>query len=280
MGRARISPLSRRVAIAGRIVHALERHAPPRAILLPGSVGEGRADDYSDLDLIAYYDQLPERAALAELRSALGIPLSQPDPRPEAGWSDRFTIDGVECEAGGLLVPATERYVSELLAGGEAASAVHQKVALGLLDGLPLRDDGVIAAWRARLADFPDALAEAMAEHHLRVYPYWALWDHVAHRDARLWEVQSLLDGAFHVVGALSAANRRYFTSFQFKRMREHLAGLEVAPPDLADRLESLFALDRPAAARELGLLVAAAVDVVERLLPGVDTTAIRKALR
>jgi hypothetical protein len=278
-GRPRISPLSRRVAIAGRIVHAFERHIPPRAILLPGSVGEGRADEYSDLDLIAYYDRLPERSALDDWREALGVPLDGPEPRPDAGWSDRFTIDGVECEAGGLLVPATERYVSELLAGDEAASAVHQKVAMGLAHGLTLRDDGVIAAWQRRLAEFPDALAEAMAEHHLKVFPYWSLWEAIAHRDARLWEVQSLLDGAFHVVGALSAANRTYFTSFQFKRMREHLAGLEVAPPNLADRLESLFELDRPAAARELGRLVRETADVVERLLPAVDTTAIRSAL-
>jgi hypothetical protein len=89
----------------------------------------------------------------------------------------------------------------------------------------------------------------------------------MAHRDAHLWELQSLLDGAFHVIGALSAANRRYFSSFQFKRMREHVSGLQAAPPRLAERLESLFELERPAAARELGLLAAETVEVVERRL-------------
>jgi hypothetical protein len=91
--------------------------------------------------------------------------------------------------------------------------------------------------------------------------------------------VQSLLDGAFHVVGALSAANRSYFTSFQFKRMRQHLVGFQVAPPHLAERLESLFVLDRRDAASELRRLVMETVELVEHRLPRVDTRAIRKRL-
>lgn len=267
----------RRQAIAEQIVQAFDRHAPPRAVLLPGSAGAGTADDHSDLDLLAYYDRLPDPAAVAAWRVALGV--VDPASARDTGWSDTFTIEGVECQVAGTLVPATERSVSDLLAGREPGSAVHQKIAQGLLDGLVLRDGGLIGPWRARLAAFPDVLAEAMAEHHLRIFPYWSLWKHMASRDARLWEVQSLLDGAFHVVGALSAANRRYFTSFQFKRMREHLAGLEVVPPRLAERLESLFGRGRAAAARDLRLLVVETVEVVERRLPRVDTTAIRKSL-
>lgn len=266
-----------RRAIAERIVQEFDRHAPPRAVLMPGSVGDGSADDHSDLDLLVYYDRLPDRAAVEAWRTDVGV--TEPAPGQDTGWSDTFTIDGVECQAGGRLVAATEQYVCELLAGREPGSAVHQKVAQGLLDGLVIRDDGLIAGWRARLAEFPDALAEAMAEYHLRIFPYWSLWEHIAHRDARLWEVQSLLDGAFHVVGALSAANRRYFTTFQFKRMRRHILGLEAAPPRLAERIESLFALDRSDAARELRLLVVETVEVVEDRLPQVDTTAIRKSL-
>jgi hypothetical protein len=254
-----------------------DRHAHPRALLIPGSVGDGSADEHSDLDLVAYYDQLPAPAAVGEWRAELGV-RSAPEVGAR-GWSDTFTLDEVECQAGGLLVAATEAYVGELLAGREPGSATHQKVAQGLLGGLVLRDDGLIADWRSRLAAFPDALAEAMAAHHLAIFPYWSLWDHVAHRDAALWEVQSLLDGAFHVVGALSAANRRYFTSFQFKRMRAHLAGIEAAPERLAERLESLFVLDRPAAATELRCLVAETAQIVERRLPGVDTSAIRQSL-
>src|SRR5262245_22167838 len=226
-----------------------------------------------------YYDRLPDRIHVEAWRTALGVPQPAPDPRPDIGWTDTFATDGVECQAGGRLAAAVDRGVSELLAGREPGSASQQKIAQGLLHGLVLRDDGLIAAWRDRLTRFPDALAEAMAEHHLRIFPYWTEQARMAHRDARLWELQSLLDGAFHVIGALSAANRRYFTSFQFKRMREHVSGFQAAPPRLAERLESLFELEPPAAARELRLLVEETVGVVERRLPLVDTAAIRRSL-
>lgn len=263
--------------IASRIVQVLDRHAPPRAVLVPGSAGEGGADEYSDLDLIAYYDRLPDPTEVEAWRAAFKVP--EPAPMLDSGWSDSFTLSGVECQAGGMLVAAVDGYLSDLLAGRQAESAAHQKVAQGLLDGLAVRDDGLIAMWRIRLAEFPDALAEAMAAHHLQIFPYWAAWEHIAHRDARLWEMQSLLDGAFHIVGALSAANRRYFTSFQFKRMQQHLGDLDAAPANLVERLESLFELDRQGAANELRLLVSETVEVVERRLPRVDTTTIRKRL-
>src|SRR5207302_4759260 len=113
----------------------------------------------------------------------------------------------------------------------------------------PLRDeDGVIAGWRERIARLPEPLARTMAEHHLALFPYWRAHRQLAARDARLFELQSLLDGAFRLVGALSAVNGLYFTTFQFKRTRAHVAALAHAPHHLARPLESLFPLDADAA--------------------------------
>jgi hypothetical protein len=50
----------------------------------------------------------------------------------------------------------------------------------------------------------------------------------------------------------LAAANRVWFSSFQFKRTRRLTARLTAAPADLADRLESLFTLHPADAATEL----------------------------
>jgi hypothetical protein len=265
--------------VAERIALAFEKHTNPRGILLTGSGGDGTADERSDLDLIAYFDQLPSLAAIRAWRSALDVPPPGADPDPGTGWGDTFVMEGVECQVGGFLAGGVERRLTELLAGEEPESASNQKIALGLLHGLPLRDDGLIAAWQARVADFPDALAEAMASHHLRIFPFWSLYGQIADRDARLFEVQSLLDGACHGIGALSAANRRYFTSFQFKRMRQHISAMNYVPDSLAERAESLFDVDAAAAAHILRDLVEETVAIVEWLLPAVDTAAVRETL-
>lgn len=104
--------------------------------------------------------------------------------------------------------------------------------------------------------------------------------EQIAARDARLFEVQSLLDGAFNVLGVLSGLNRIYFTNFQFKGIRQHVAAFEAAPSHLAERLESLFKLDPAAAAEELRHLVEETVSLVEERMPGVDTSSICRWLR
>jgi hypothetical protein len=119
-----------------------------------------------------------------------------------------------------------------------------------------------------------------MVERHLQIYPYWAVHEQIAARDARLFEVQSLLDGAFNVLAVLLGLNRIYFTNFQFKGMRQHVAAFEAAPSRLAERLESLFKLDRAAAAEELRHLVEETVSLVEERMPGVDTSSMRRWLR
>jgi SpoVK/Ycf46/Vps4 family AAA+-type ATPase len=74
----------------------------------------------------------------------------------------------------------------------------------------------------------------------------------VAARDAELWRHQILVDCAYDLLAVLAATNRVWFSSFQFKRTRTLTDRLEVAPPDLADRLEALFTLPPEESAREL----------------------------
>lgn len=265
--------------LAGRITDALAAGTQPRAALLAGSAAEGHADRFSDIDLMLYYERLPDRTVFRSLLDRLGA-RGRPEPGQATPQSfvEAFSLDGVEVQAGASTMAGVERRLDAVLSAAEPGEP-GTKVVMGLLSGLPLHGAEVIGRWRARAAAYPDALARAMVERHLRVFPYWTVHDHVAARDARLFEVQSLLQSAFDVLGMLSGLNRVYFTSFQFKRMREHVAALHATPARLAERLESLFELDRPAAAAELRRLVEETVALVERRMPDVDTSAARAQL-
>ena len=94
-------------------------------------------------------------------------------------------------------------------------------------------------------------------DRHWKVFPLWRLQEHVAHRDAELWRMQILVDGAYDLLAVLAAANRVWFSSFQFKRTRKFVARLADAPPDLAERMESLFTLPPAESAAELERLTA-----------------------
>jgi hypothetical protein len=110
-----------------------------------------------------------------------------------------------------------------------------------------------------------------MIERYWDFFPLWHYSDALAARDAELWRLAILVESAFNLLGVLAGLNRVYFNRFELKRMRALIAKMELAPPRLADRLESLFRLEPEAAAAELGRLVEEARELVARELPDLD---------
>jgi hypothetical protein len=242
--------------LARRLADVYDGHTRPRAVLLTGSAATGGADQYSDIDLILYYDELPTTRALDRAREAAGgaAPrlLWPPD---EGNHIEAFDLEGVQCQLAHTTIAAWEGELDQVLVDLDVESPL-QKALEGLLDGLPLRGEETIAEWRARAEDYPVALQRAMIERHWRFFPIWAVHEHVATRDAALWRRRILVDSVYDLLAVLAGLNRVYFTSFQLKRTGKLVARLELAPRDLGRRIEELFALDDAAAAAELEALV------------------------
>ncbi|MCC6429202.1 MAG: hypothetical protein IT435_20570 [Phycisphaerales bacterium] len=148
----------------------------------------------------------------------------------------------------------------------------------GTLISIPITGAARLEAWQKQIRAYPDTLRLAMVRHHLKFFAVWGVMPRLEVRDAHLWIRQSLLDTSFNVLGTLAGLNREYFTTFQFKRTRAFISKLTLSPPNLADRLESLWTLPSRPATQTLRSLVAETTDLVERELPEIDTTAARKA--
>ena len=72
-----------------------------------GSTATGDADEYSDLDLLLYYDRVPADETVAETPHKLiaehyqGTPWSdESGEADERGYSERYSLDGIECQVG------------------------------------------------------------------------------------------------------------------------------------------------------------------------------------
>ncbi len=260
--------------LARRVADACVAHTAPAAILLTGSAALGVADRYSDLDVICYHDTLPAEEATAHLREALGatdlIPIGA---RGGGQFAEQFAVHGVACQIAHTTVAAWEGEMRSVLEGLDVASPT-QKAIGGLVEGIALHGAALIETWNARAGEYPDALAQAMVAHHLRLFPIWYVAPTLAARDARVWVQQMLVEGAQHLLGILAGLNRRYHSPFQFKRMGAFVAGLRVAPPDVATRIDALFALEQGEAIAAFEALVAETVALVQREMPEIDTGA------
>jgi hypothetical protein len=259
----------RRLAIARRVVGRLAARTELRASLLAGSAAQGTSDEHSDIDLLNYYRELPDQATFdASMRELRAEPMGAPSPADADGFTAFYRVDGVQVQTGAELVTSLEQRLDRIAAGD--VDWITAKVATGLLEGKALKGEELIRDWRRR-ARYPEQLRRREVEANLGFFAIWALDRHLAARDAELFRRQMLLDGAFRVLAVLSAVNRLYFTTFQFKRGGEHVSRMTARPERLAERLDRVANAAPSDAAGELRTLVEETKAIVRAEMPDVD---------
>lgn len=149
----------------------------------------------------------------------------------------------------------------------------------GVLHGIAIEGTDIIAEWQRRVSAYPDGLARATVEAHLRFFPIWRFADRLAARDTTLWYYQILVETCQNLVGVLAGLNHLYYAKFQFKRMHAFVGQMAIAPDSLSDRIDRLFACPMNSAVADLERLVGETVSLVEIHMPDIDTTPIRREL-
>ena len=124
----------------------------------------------------------------------------------------------------------------------------------------------------------PEAKA-AMVENYLNFVPIWALQEHLATRDTTLFQHQIRLEAGQNLLGVLAGLNRLYYSTFQFKRMKQFIEKMNIAPENLYMRLESIYHQEPLSAASQIKELVAETVELVELHMPAIDTSKVRRSL-
>ena len=251
------------------MVERLAARTDLRASLLAGSAALGISDEHSDIDLLNFYETLPDQeefdAALREAGAKLKGQITPPAPE---WFAARYDVEGIELQTGGELVAFIERRLDRIVAGD--VDWIVAKVAMGLQEGVALYGEQLIATWKRRAA-YPESLRRREVERNLGFFPIWRIDDHLAARDAKLFRRQMLLDGAFRVVSVLSALNRVYFSTFQFKRAGTHIEQLALKPDHLAERLDLVANAGPSASAQELRRLVEETKAIVKREMPDLE---------
>jgi hypothetical protein len=263
-------------ALAGRVAHAYIERAATRAILLVGSAATGDADEYSDLDLILYYDRVPAAETVTLASAELDpswyriTPWSDESGEPDAdGLGERYGLGTLECQVAHISIGAFEREIERLVGNLEIDEELL-KIMSGLFEGRPLFGEDVIERWRESAAYTPE-LQRAVIQKRWSFFPWWYFEERLRRRDATAWRHEVLAHSVYAIVGTLAALNGSHFSAFEFKRAGRFVSGLTVSPRDLAERLDSLFELAESRSTAELGRLVAETRELVGHRFPDLD---------
>ncbi|BAY08818.1 hypothetical protein [Calothrix sp. NIES-2098] len=263
-----------------RNVKAYIANPKTKAVMITGSVAEGLCDEYSDCDVMLYYDELPsfEELHLARQQNQGSELIEILGDRSEGAFGETFFFNGVECQFAHATIAQWEKEISAVLEEFDVQSPVMKGMS-GTLVGIPLYGETLIDQWKAKVANYPDGLAQKMVEHYLKFFPIWGIQSKLTKRDTTLWYYQILVESAQNLLGVLSGLNHLYYSTFQFKRMSRFIEQMEIAPENLASRLEALFRHQASVAVNELEALVRETVELVEIHMQRVDTKEARRRL-
>jgi hypothetical protein len=263
-----------------RNVKAYIANPKTKAVMITGSVAEGLCDEYSDCDVMLYYDELPSEDELylarqqnpgAELIEILG-------DRQDGAFGETFQVNGVECQFAHTAITLWEKEMASVLEEFHVPSPI-MKMLYGISIGIPLYGEPLLQQWKAKVANYPDRLAQMMVEKHLQFFAVWGMQEKLARRDTTLWFYQILVESAQNLLGVLSGLNRLYYSTFQFKRMSRFIEQMKIAPENLTHRLEGLFHQPPSIAVLQLEALVQEIIELVEIHMPQVSTASAKRKL-
>lgn len=259
-----------------RLLHPYTLLPTARAAMITGSAAEGVSDEYSDLDMTVYYaESLPSEADLQAIRSAHGSPDREwlLGERDGGAIAEAYEWHGIQVQIGHVTIARWEEDIAEVIERHACDTPLHKAMS-GTLESVTVAGAEWMDRWKARIASYPADLQRALIRTHLRFFPIWYMPHIVDARDAALWHRQMLIEGGFNVLGVLAGLNRRYFSSFQLKKLRRFLAGMTIVPANCADRLDLLATAPLHDAAATYEQLVADTLALVREHMPDVDVTA------
>jgi Domain of unknown function (DUF4037) len=261
--------VARRRDLAKIVAPAYVANPKVAALLLAGSVARGLADQFSDIEIDIYWHAPPTEADRQAPIERFGW---QPvySVVDENEWADGFLIEGVKVDTSQFLVATIERYLRDAIERADTEPEYQVRIT-ALQHGQPLHGAELIERWRAKIAPYPEALAQAMVAQHLEFRPRYLL-EMLAARDDVLVLHRELVDAQQHLLDVLMGLNRLYAPHPYHKWLDWEAGQLRIAPPDLNCRLRQVLRAEPHAAVEEIHQLIEETFVLVERHLPGFDT--------
>jgi hypothetical protein len=244
--------------------------------VLGGSVAQGVADRWSDIDTIVYWDEIDRDWLETPRAAAAGERFTWLEHYPGNACLEQYRFGTVKADVAHVRLGWLDELIDGVLSG-EDTDTTSLDVLRGVEESIVLFGEERYEPFRARVLDFPDALRSSLVEANLTFTPSWIYDGMGRDRGDLLVFYEYVLATVRAVVGVLAGLNRVYVAPEKLKRVGAVVARMELTPPDAARRLDAILDLPREQVKPELDDLVARTLDLVDEHLPEVDTTRCRR---
>lgn len=262
-----------RLEAARQIARRLRGFEGLRAIIVAGSVARGYADEYSDLELPLFWDELPSDATRHAVIQALEADFLRPYNGP--AQEDNLLINDFQVDLWQCSVPFEEDTLDDVLlryATDLGASNFMDTVRTCI----PLAGEALIANWKQRAGAYPEPLALRNLQEQLPHFEIGHLMIH-ALRDNPALVYERISDLQQHLFLVLLALNHAYFPGPKW--LYRTIEALPVQPAQAAQRMRQVFQLGQVQAVQAMIDLLRETLTLVEQAYPQIDIAPALRAL-
>jgi hypothetical protein len=262
-----------RLELARDLSTRLRRFPGNRAMVVGGSVARGYSDAYSDLELLVFWDQAPEREVRDEIRSDLGATFRYPEIDP--GHDSALLIRSVPVALWHITIASQETTIKSVL-DEYSIDLTASNMLDTVCTGIPLHGADLVQQWQKRVREYPDELAIRFLDTYLSHFHLRQL-NFAARRDnpTAYYAILSAIQCSLFLV--LLAVNHSYFPTYKW--MYQRLSELAIGPNEIGARLRGMFHEPPLRAANQLHDVLAETLAIAEARYPQVDTVFARFGL-
>jgi hypothetical protein len=262
-----------RLDFAHALTIYLRQFADIEMVAVLGSVARGYSDQYSDLELLLVWKQLPSPDQQSALLRTLNAEYRYPTFDP--GYQSAFRIQSIPVDLWHTTVAQEEAFIHAVLHAFSLDLAANNRLDT-LFSCIPLYGADQARDWKSRIQAYPAELAlrfvQAYIPHfHLRQLNF------AARRDNPTTFYHTLSDIQCSLFLVLLALNQSYFPTFKW--MYPTLRRMQQAPSRIDARLHSMYHETPIQATDHLRAVLSETLDIVERAFPDIDTAYARYGL-
>ncbi|MBN2587772.1 MAG: DUF4037 domain-containing protein [Candidatus Fermentibacteraceae bacterium] len=222
-----------RVELAGELSEPYLSHGSVRMVCLGGSAARGISDDYSDLDIIVYWDVMDgEFIESCPLERSFGLERTALLSQHPGTFIESYHIKGLKVDFGHSTLAQWEEWVAPLLEERSSEPELLSMVG-GYLASIPFKGREIFSHWKERLEEYPDELAKKVIGKNMGIYVKGYLLhqclergDHLAWQDGMCSMLKKILNITAAINGLYYSADEPRWVDYQLGRMSVRAEGL------------------------------------------------------
>jgi len=262
-----------RIEFAREIAAVYSGRKGVRTIVLGGSPSRGLSDEYSDLDIVVYWDVMDREfisgAPLAGYGGKVGLQVREPDGTIRM---ELYIFGTLIVEVGHITVAEWEGMLDEVLVKNSFSPHDIKSIG-GFRDALPLYAPGAYDGLRRRVSEMPRGTAVKLVSMNLGFFWPGCILNQGVRRNETVFYHDAFCMTVKRLVGILAGLNHHFASPVEPRWLDYELYRMALKPPDMWPRICSLFTLPPEKAVRVLEAMTDGVLGLVREHMPEVDMT-------